>query len=1354
MPSLKNQLKKKWQEVPIRQQNYKKVFKPQTKRYIKIADEKNSAYQKLLGTTNVPRTWGYKTKKIVFDEDDNKTAAEKKKIQFQASVNQIKREHKILKNQRKKKFEYVIKVNCKIKSQESDLIIFPNGYTTYLNSKKKLSLAQIQSLAQNDFKRLLDELNSFNAYGEGDLRIKPLKNKRPFVVKERFHNNNRTQTTEYTSRLFRSSEKHLVDYQLGNDEDIQLINNGCMMNNIAYHMRKNKKFSIKYITEWFKNEIAEPKHLKPINNGSSINEMINQKCYEYSHIKFSEEEDTDIIVHTETIESRKLENINNGITIELQIAFFEHHKISYYIFNDEQRLITGKTFGSNTNYKPFYAKVSGNHQTYIGNEDIIQKITNLVRKDGEILQTPEVKYNPELPKKFYDNIDEVIKEKDSINFEETTNIFLNQQLTETSLRKLVEETHLKPSSIKCNKDLHVIFFILGNTRFYFSPEFETIYNALNEKMKEKNIDPAIKMIINEMIDPAKNLSAIMDAFLELHNRSIRFHKSSPNEEGLYFLDQALVRAPYYYSDEKKGFSIDFNKLYSAILMNKFCMSGIPIYNIFDQVLPFDKDTDEIICGFYQIDIRVNIIPDKLSIPHNCIISDELVKCLLKNKYIKRKNIVKKYISSKRLEPTWFKTTIQDIYDTCGDKLAKNIVNQWNGCQNKGAVSSTKTLFCESLEDALFYMNSAPNEHQYFRTIEMIDKYYFLKEKQEKVKYEHTRPIYLKVISMNWIAMIELYKKMKKKNPEINQEIIKIKVDSIATKTEVLSDDDFSEDIGGIKKEDYKYVKKINVTEPEFIEMYVKEDIECKKDDIPMLLSKNKGFCVYGEAGTGKTTLTKDIRKHTKKIGKKVLATALTRAACFNLKKKSGFKNVYTLAHIFDRTKSLEYNISKIVNKYDYLLVDEFSMVTEEYAKKLFILKMKYDFPIILIGDNNQLPPPEGMKTKLFRTQVFSTLCSRRYIQLTENFRQKDDPKFVKTMRKFIKTGRIDKIFKQKHENETVLNIAYRNIKCDEINQKFKDKNKKDENHIVIGKKQKHKVIVKGTILCSVIDNIESEIMKNQLFEVVSWDDDFNFKLIDISTKEEYEFEKKQIRDWFKMGHAITAYGCQGLTLDMNITVYEADFVHFSRECLYTIMTRVTNTDQLALVGNYWKKTYELTDNVVKQFEITKNRGSNIKYKNACVYVLRNKKNKVKYVGSTINSEERKKEHKITYPDYTFEVIKEMRHCPSEEMLRTEEVKFIHHYQLLGCKLKNQLCMLSDEQLNNNLQFRPYSFESIKEKLDNLYKISTGKDSKGKYFVITYKNEDNKSKKTKVRYNEKNKEEKLAEVEKKAKELTK
>ena len=129
-----------------------------------------------------------------------------------------------------------------------------------------------------------------------------------------------------------------------------------------------------------------------------------------------------------------------------------------------------------------------------------------------------------------------------------------------------------------------------------------------------------------------------------------------------------------------------------------------------------------------------------------------------------------------------------------------------------------------------------------------------------------------------------------------------------------------------------------------------ENKELKKEQqeaINLALNKNIGI-ISGPAGSGKTTLIKELIHQLNLVEIPYLVVSFTGKAIVRVKQVTGTTRAMTMHMAIRR---------EIPGSFRHLIIDETSMVTTNLFYK-FIERHQQDYKITLIGDNNQLPPIE------------------------------------------------------------------------------------------------------------------------------------------------------------------------------------------------------------------------------------------------------------------------------------------------------------------------------------------------------------------------------------------------------------
>lgn len=154
------------------------------------------------------------------------------------------------------------------------------------------------------------------------------------------------------------------------------------------------------------------------------------------------------------------------------------------------------------------------------------------------------------------------------------------------------------------------------------------------------------------------------------------------------------------------------------------------------------------------------------------------------------------------------------------------------------------------------------------------------------------------------------------------------------------------------------------------------------------------FLIEGKAGTGKTTVIKEILKFFK--NKHIIGCALAHKAKNVLRKSISSANInceyYSVAGLLNMVLDLEtgifkktYNLNTVppIKKADILVIDEGSMINEETIEYIFAEK-KDTCKVIFMGDIGQLPPIRSKENSYYSSWDNEDLNKISPIFNTEN----------------------------------------------------------------------------------------------------------------------------------------------------------------------------------------------------------------------------------------------------------------------------------------------------------------------------------------------------------------------------------
>ena len=361
------------------------------------------------------------------------------------------------------------------------------------------------------------------------------------------------------------------------------------------------------------------------------------------------------------------------------------------------------------------------------------------------------------------------------------------------------------------------------------------------------------------------------------------------------------------------------------------------------------------------------------------------------------------------------------------------------------------------------------------------------------------------------------------------------------------------------------------------------------------------FEISGAAGTGKTTIVYTLIDELGLDHDDVLFMAYVGKATLALAMKGNFaqtihSSIYELRKVpmVDELGNVVLENNRVVDKLEFIkkdylpsnikliVVDEGAMVPENIAKDI----LSFDIPVIVLGDNNQLPP-------IFGNSYF---LNHPDVELTEPMRQALDSPIIHLAMKamhgdYIKIGKYGNSYVIKKDmitdnmltNSDIV-ICGRNRTRDELNRRIReDILKINKQYPIIGDKvicrrnnwnrrlMENIFLINGMVGYIEDVNMESfngrsikidfrpEFLKNKMFENIEID--FEYLTAPFNQKK----KGRSYYDQFEYAYAITTHLSQGSEYE-NVFIYDEVMGDrdFYRKWLYTAITRASNGLILAL----------------------------------------------------------------------------------------------------------------------------------------------------------------------------------------------
>ena len=607
------------------------------------------------------------------------------------------------------------------------------------------------------------------------------------------------------------------------------------------------------------------------------------------------------------------------------------------------------------------------------------------------------------------------------------------------------------------------------------------------------------------------------------------------------------------------FKHDIKKCRRNIGLN--CEYKFPVYSVMDT--PAIYNGEDIKCGFYYIDTS-NAYPFRGS-GWYC---EPLVLYGLQNNMINKNNIQLEFIPSFTKPKTYLKDKINTLLKAfeCEPTLQKLAVNAYIGCLGQTKKSSSHSKYSLSVNTASnWYVGADANKQVFIKSHNQANNILYEGIFNQKIKTETTAyPIYSMILQMEAVELHKLETIIHKKGGRIldrNTDAIRYSSKKVIQLDEYLWDIDTPkyqvENAKPLKIEHLPHYRRETVNQLIEYNWNITYDYINIDETINHILDSEKSIHIDGEAGTGKTYFANKLIENLKSRGKKYIPLAPTNKAARLI-------NGTTIHSLYNKFHHSKPKLIKTLTQLDYILIDEISMMPEQFYKLFLLCKqMCSHLKFILVGDFSQLLPVKDEWTGDYKNSCATyILCDGNRIQLTK-CRRADN--ILYNLCKKVQHEDID-ISQFPVKQETYKNIAYTHTTRIEVNKKCMEKFVKAKTFISIPRNENNpktqdvKLCI-GMPIISHINDKKKNILNNTTYTIKQINDENMIISDDIN---EIELKTQDFHKYFYVAFCITIHSSQGETFNMPYTIYDWKHFCFCRRAKYVALSRATNIQNIQI----------------------------------------------------------------------------------------------------------------------------------------------------------------------------------------------
>ena len=851
-------------------------------------------------------------------------------------------------------------------------------------------------------------------------------------------------------------------------------------------------------------------------------------------------EDLNNIFDNSIWEDEKKDLFEIGVNTQEIQRFCERFKIPMYAIDDNEKCFKQYTPISRNKKAPaMIFRVSNEHFYPCPNK----KIQSIIRTTSIINNIDSVMMN----NNFKVKDEEEIKEYENKNIEYVDNIM-------DKLMEVINKGGIPEKVNMLKKKLYG--FNYGNNT-YVSNENIDLIKKLCSNMKIEYIGQSLGGIFKIILKDVIGNEALPKS---THNNYVfnilkDAKKNRARRGAIKDLDELENK------ENLKAF--DLIKCYSSCMYNPTYDWIRTDYN--DTWEDYDGSESELKLGLYYVITEDTKLFKKSGYYSTCII-DKAIKENIEFK------ITKQLISKEKESKDLFKNIIDKILLYCdGDeKISKLIINLMSGMLGQSEKEGTKVKINSDIKQIFNFLWKYYDLDEGIMINQIENTDYFIYGFNKKITMNETNiPMYIQLLDESNIKLYDMIK-------NIGGELVAVKVDCAIIKNPI-NYDKIPKNYNFINQTD-KWGKYIECDIPIITKNEICEHIDFTADnewrdydyndsdnweDIMEVLDKKGGLLLQASAGNGKTYVAKQIAKKLMEAGHGVKIIAPTNKAGLNI----GGSTIHKFLKI-DKEGNISSKLLKIVKeKYQYIIIDEISMIGKELWKRINLLKINSNIKFLLLGDEKQCPPVENEDIEdYFNHPAVKSICN--YNRNILDVRKRYDENLYNILED-VNNIEIDYI----KEHLTERNICYFNKTRKRINKYWNDKKKNDGDLFIPADEENDKTqdmyIYKDLPVIAMKTKHDGDdvlFANSETFYIGEIDNEYislYCERPDENGEKEmyiYDCPIEDFRDYFLLNYCSTTHKSQGETITEEYTIYDWDCM--TTKIKYTALSRAVKYENV------------------------------------------------------------------------------------------------------------------------------------------------------------------------------------------------